>query len=154
MERLKEIDEMLAIPELVAIAEEYRKTKKLRGGKPNWYSLYDGPRNIQKLAQSLNRGASYAILYKEWSERIHSGDVVDRILIQSSRGSAVRSLRDMEEFNSTIDFAIEFSIDAARLMIRYYRPDEETVFAKWIGTEIMPAWKKIPKVVVNASVNY
>jgi hypothetical protein len=153
-ERLREIDTMLATPEMVAIADEYRRTRKVRGGKPTWYSLYDGPRNVQKLAQSLNRGASYVLLYRQWSERSHSADVVDRILTHGSGGQAVRGLRDVGELNSAIDFAIEFSIEAARCMIRYYRSDEETAFERWIGTEILPIWTKMPKIVVKATVSY
>jgi hypothetical protein len=77
-ERVKEIDALLDTPEFKEIAEEYKRTKKK--GTPHWYSFYNGPKNIAELAQLLKRGAHYAILYREWSERIHSADVIDRIL--------------------------------------------------------------------------
>jgi hypothetical protein len=151
-ERLKEIDDLISTPDFQAIAEEYRRVRKTRGGKPNWYSLYDGPRTIKDLARFLKRGASYAILYKGWSERMHSVDAIDRILTHDSSGPSARPLRDATELNSTVDFAITFAIDAARCLIRYYRPEEELAFAKWLANEIMPNWKRIPKIVVKGSV--
>jgi hypothetical protein len=148
-ERLKNIDTVLDLPSFREVAEEYARTKKARKRNPDWYGLYDGPRNIEGLAKHLKRGASYALLYKEWSERIHGGDAIDRILTHDSSGPAARSLRDASELNSSIDFAITFGIDAARCLIRYYRPAEEQAFAKWVMTEIMPDWKRIPKIEVN-----
>ncbi|MGO9061185.1 MAG: DUF5677 domain-containing protein [Candidatus Binataceae bacterium] len=147
--RLKQIDAVLALPSFKEIAQEYARTKKVRGRKPEWYGLYNGPRDLEKLAKHLKRGSAYALLYKEWSERIHGGDAIDRILTHYSSGPAARSLRDASELNSTIDFAVTFGIDAAKCMIRHYRPDEEPAFAKWVLTEIMPHWKSIPKIIVD-----
>lgn len=151
-ERLKEIDDLIGTPDFQVIAEEYRGVRKTRGGKPNWYSLYDGPRTIKDLARLLKRGASYAILYKEWSERMHSVDAIDRILTHDSSGPSARPLRDPTELNSTVDFGITFAIAAARCLIRHYRPEEEPAFAKWVANEIMPNWKRIPKIIVKGSV--
>jgi hypothetical protein len=146
--RVNEIDALLDRADFKEIAEEYRRTKKAHG-RNHWYSLYGGPRNIRELADLLKRGAWYAILYKELSERGHSVDTIDRILTHNASGPAARSLRDPTEFNSTVSFAISFAVEAARFLIGYYRPDEEPMFAKWITTEIMPNWKKIPNTVVK-----
>lgn len=40
-------------------------------------------------------------------------------------------------------------MDAARCLIRYYRPDEERAFAKWYGDEVSANWKRIPKIEVR-----
>lgn len=148
-ERVSEIDKILQTPELQAIAVEYNALrKKLRD--PDWYSLFGGPANVAQLAQALNRGASYRILYGEWSERTHSADAIDRILTHDPSGRVyARSLRDVSELNVAIDFAMTFSIDASRLLVRHYFPADEMNFAKWYAEEISPRWKKIPKVVIN-----
>lgn len=147
--RLNEIQKMLDIPDMKQISLEYAKTKKGRGGRPPWYSLFGGPRTVRDLAKLLKRPAAYEFLYREWSERTHSVDAIDRILTHTISGPAVRSLRDATEMNSTIDFAITFAIDTARCLIRYYRPGEEMAFSKWLLQEIMPQWKSLPKLVIN-----
>ncbi|MGB3549592.1 MAG: hypothetical protein WA993_02800 [Candidatus Binatus sp.] len=148
-DRVKEIDAMLARADLKEIGDEYRRTKKANKRKPPWYGLYNGPQHLAALAQRLKRGASYALLYKEWSERGHSVDAIDRILTDGSSGPAARGLRDPTELNSNIDFAIAFSLEAARMLIRYYRPDEGEAFEKWREREAMPGWQRIPKVTVK-----
>lgn len=148
--RLKEIQEMLDTPDLTKIAAEYAETKKKRrGGRPTWHSLFGGPRTVRDLAKLLKRAAAYELLYKEWSERTHSVDVIDRSLIPAISGPTARGLRDATELNSTIDFAITFAIDTARCLICYYRPAEEKAFSKWLLQQIMPQWKNLPKVVVK-----
>ena len=150
-ERIAEIDKMLQIPELQAVAAEYRTMRK-KTRDPQWYSLFGGPANIAELAEILKRGASYRILYGEWSERTHSADAIDRILTHDASGRVyARSLRDVSELNAAIDFAVTFSLEASRLVARHYFPAEETDFAKWYAKEISPAWKKIPKVVISTS---
>ena len=91
------------------------------------------------------------MLYKDWSDRGHSVDAIDRILIPHSDAPAARALRDATELNSAIDFAITFAIDAARCLMGHYRPAEETAFSKWIIEEIMPVWKTLPRANVNSS---
>jgi hypothetical protein len=149
-DRIKEIEDILKQPDFNAAAEEYRRTRKEAGSKPYWYSLYGGPRKISDWAKSLKRGATYAMLYKDWSDRGHSVDAIDRILIPHPNGPSARALRDAAELNSAIDFAITFAIDAARCLIRHYRAAEETAFSKWVRDEIMPLWKKLPRVIVNS----
>jgi hypothetical protein len=151
-ELVAEIDKILQMPELQAIATEYKSLrKKMRD--PDWYSLFGGPANIAQLAQALNRAASYRILYGEWSERTHSADAIDRILTHDESGRPyARSLRDVSELNTAIDFAMTFTIDASRLLVRHYFPADEINFAKWYAAEISSTWNKIPKIVIsNAS---
>jgi hypothetical protein len=151
-ERLKEIDDLVDTPDLQVIANEYRRTRKTLKRQPHWYSLYDGPTSIKDLARLLKRGASYAILYKEWSERTHSVDAIDRSLTHDSSGPSARPLRDATELNYSVDFAITFAIAASRCLIGTYRPDEEPAFSNWIATEIMPNWKRIPKIEIKGLV--
>jgi hypothetical protein len=147
--RIADIDAMLAKPELVAATKEAKLAKKRVRGTPPWHSFYGGPKNIAELAQAMKRGAAYAFLYREWSERTHSVDAVDRILTHHPYGPAARGLRDATELNTTIEFAITFAIDAARCLIRYYRPGEEVAFSKWLAREVIPNRRKIPRIVVQ-----
>lgn len=150
-ERVTEIDKILQIPELQAIATEYKSLRK-KTRDPEWYSLFNGPANIARLAQALNRAASYRILYGEWSDRTHSADAIDRILTHDASGRTyARSLRDVSELNTAIDFAMTFTIDASRLLVRHYCPADEIDFAKWYAEEVLPIRKKIPKVSQSAT---
>jgi hypothetical protein len=147
-ERLRNIEEILSLKEYQEVAAAYEIAKKQgRTRYPNWYSLYDGPTTILKLAHHLKHADWYRLLYGEWSDRGHGGDVIDRILTHNSTGPAARPLRDVSEFNSTVDFAMVFALDAMRAIIKHYRPSDERDHAGWYLTEISPV--KIPRIDVR-----
>jgi hypothetical protein len=144
-DRLREIDKILETKEYVDTAKAYKKAeKKIR--YPCWYSLHGGPTSTMKLAHYLKHADWYQLLYSEWSDRSHAGDVIDRILTHNADGAAARALRDSREFNSTVDFAMVFAFDAMCALIRYYRPSDEVEHSGWYLREISPV--KIPTVVV------
>ena len=148
--RLREIDKILDLKEDRDIAKAYKNAeKKIR--YPSWYSLHGGPTSIMKLAQYLKHADWYRLLYGEWSERSHAADVIDRILTHNSMGAAVRPLRDLSEFNSTVDFAMTFALDTMRALIRHYRPSDEEGHKAWYRSEISPVWTKIPTIEIRQS---
>jgi len=55
---------------------EYERTKKTIPN-PEWYSLFDGPKNIQELANNLNYQIFYEILYRNWSASAHGTNILD-----------------------------------------------------------------------------
>lgn len=144
-DRVHRIDEILDTREYKEVAEAYKRTaKKIR--YPSWYSLHGGPTSLAKLAQHLKHADWYALLYGEWSERSHAVDAIDRILTHNATGPAARSLRDASEFNSTVDFAMTFSLEAMRTLIRHYAPSDEAEHNAWYRKEISPIWTKIPTI--------
>lgn len=149
-ERVKKINRMLEMPELKEIAAEHKRLQK-KYRAPNWYSLFGGPESVARLAQHLKHGAAYWLLYKEWSERTHGGDVIDRMLTHEASGPAARSLRSVTEINSTVDFAVSFAVDASRCLIRYYAPAEEADFSKWYVENVSPLLNRLPRVRVRNS---
>lgn len=145
-ERLRRVNEIRDAKEYKEVAEAYRQAaKKIR--YPSWYSLHGGPTSLPKLAQYLKHADWYAFLYGEWSERSHAADAIDRILTHNSTGAAARPLRDVTEFNSTVDFAMVFAIDAIRALIRHYCPGDEEEHSAWYIREISPV--KIPKIEIK-----
>jgi Family of unknown function (DUF5677) len=144
-ERVKHIDTILDKPEFKEIASEYKRTAKKRR-YPEWYALDGGPENIAQLAKRLKLGAHYELLYREWSERTHGVDTIDRILKDNKSQLVVRGLRDPSELITTIDFAVHFTLEATRCLIRYYRPAEEEKHDKWYREEISPLWNSVPEI--------
>lgn len=110
-----------------------------------------------KLAHYLKHADWYRLLYGEWSERSHAADVIDRILTHKSTGAAVRPLRDLSEFNSTVDFVMTFALemtfalDTMRAIIRHYRPSDEEEQKAWYRSEISPVCTKIPTIEIEHS---
>lgn len=75
--------EILKLPHYQRITNEYERTKKGDKRTPNWYRLFNGPRNIQELAKKVNIPFLYVILYRKWSESVHGTEILTNRIVKS-----------------------------------------------------------------------
>lgn len=78
---------LLKLPLYQPIVQEYERTRKKEGQNPNWYRLFNGPKNMQELASRMNLPFVYEILYRKWSENVHSTDIIDGKIIKSKNSN-------------------------------------------------------------------
>ena len=71
---------------------EYERTKAIKNN-PEWYTLFDGPRNLESLAQYLNYYSYYEILYRELSAAAHGTDILDKITSIGNNKVALSQIR-------------------------------------------------------------
>lgn len=120
--------------------EEFERLRK--GGRryPSWHELWGGPRSIRQLAKALGRQGSYEILYGGWSATGHATDVIRRNLVESNGGPGVRPIRNPALISSVVNMAVNFYLDAARLVLRKYRPAEGRQYSEWYVSEVRKLW--------------
>lgn len=81
---IENLNSLLKRPEYQKALNEYEKTKtKIKN--PSWYSLFDGPRNIDQLAKHLDMPALYEIIYRSWSGSVHNTDVINGKIVRSQK---------------------------------------------------------------------
>ena len=56
-------------------------------------------------------------------------------------------LRDTEDLPTTINFVVNFGLDAIRYVTAHYLPGFETHNAKWYIAEIRPLWQEFSPIV-------
>jgi len=74
---------ILELPAYHRYEKEYERTKKKDNRNPNWYRLFNGPRNIQELASKVNIPFLYEILYRKWSENVHGTEIIKGRIVKS-----------------------------------------------------------------------
>jgi hypothetical protein len=101
-------ERLLAKPEYVDVDNQWKAAKKVSRGQPPWFSLFNGPKNVRKLAESLGRGFWYEFLYSDWSGHIHAGSSIGNIGKNSDdetgQSNAFRPIRHPEEIKNVINF--------------------------------------------------
>ena len=133
---------LLDAPHLRDAATEYERTRK-KLSNPPFYSLWDGPRNIEQLAHRLARAGHYEILYRSWSRTAHAEDVM-RQLGEVEGEAAVRPFRSGEGLSTAYTFALSFGLAAIRSVLGFYRPEElKTSFAIWYKKQISGPFKRV-----------
>lgn len=118
------LEALLAKPHLQPIEAEFNQ----HGRKPRWHALFGGPVTVQALAEHLNRGAQYEMLYRYWSRTVHAQDAL--ALIATGR------LRDPAEIGGIATLASTFLLTATRLVMARLRPGED--LGTWYLREVRP----------------
>ncbi|MBG7613047.1 hypothetical protein IU405_12390 [Polaribacter sp. BAL334] len=93
--------ELLELPIYKKIEEEYQRTKKIIKN-PKWYSLFNGPTDIEQLAKRLNHYTLYEIVYRKLSDNVHATDLIKNKLVQGKNGQTdiiqIRFPKDAQDF--------------------------------------------------------
>jgi hypothetical protein len=84
-----------------------------------WYALFEGPSNIQKLAESAGYHAHYEILYRNLSKSTHGTDIYDGTITTDTNGFAqIYQIRLPFEAETVVGFCTSLS---ATIFLKYYQ---------------------------------
>jgi hypothetical protein len=122
--------------------EAYAEYQRMSTRRPTqWYQLFGGPNTLRELAREVGREGTYEGLYGEWSILGHAKDALLRHLVEGQNGGpAVRPIRNPETIPQTVSHAVSLALEATRLMIEKYRPDERTRYGEWYVKNVRRLW--------------
>lgn len=116
---------------------EYQRVKKQLKGTPKWFSLHNGPQNIQELAEYLERGGLYQILYRHWSPVVHGTDLIrGKISLNESGNVGVHPIRLPTNAEEIAKHTVNFALLNMRNYNRYFCPERQHKIDKWYQDNI------------------
>ncbi|MFC1871379.1 DUF5677 domain-containing protein [Chloroflexota bacterium] len=121
-------------PEYADVYQEYERMAKKRQ-RIEWYSLYNGPRNIRELAEYLKHGFEYR-LYQNWSKMSHVADTRHLTLPLEDGTTVLGPIRNPLNMAHIACYALGMLLEASQLMIKEYRSSDFRSFGKWWGKEL------------------
>lgn len=149
-----ELRDMLRRPPFDIADSEWKRVKKKQNGRPNWYTLFDGPQDARKLAIYLDRGGWYDFLYSDWSGHIHAGSTAFNVGRNESEDSASKNLKPLrhpEDVKDVYCFGRGIAIPVARLIADHYLSDVgKDDLQSFFGTEIKPINEKLNGITIKA----
>ena len=122
---------VLAKPHLRPIEAEFVRLRRSR-----WHQLFGGPSNLRSLAEALNRGAQYDILYRQWSSVAHAQDFSSFVTTTAKGTTAIARLRDPKLIKQMSQTAATFMLEATKLVLEKFRPGEKQDYGRWYVTEV------------------
>lgn len=128
LQKEQNLTNMLTRPEFAPIQAAWNEAK----GKLEWYSLFNGPRNLEDLARHLKKSARYELLYRYWSQWTHAtGAPLNRIVITPEGTGALLALRYPGDLQQVTLHTALIAVDLMRLIVKSYIPSDEKRFAEW-----------------------
>jgi hypothetical protein len=96
----KNATNFLKLPHYISIEKEYQRTNSIRKN-PKWYTLFDGPQDIEQLAKKSNNHTLYEFFFRKLSYNVHATDLVKGKLILNKNGKTdiiqIRFPKDAQE---------------------------------------------------------
>lgn len=123
--------ELLKLSTYSSIDIEYLRTNKI-SKNPNWYSLFNGPKNIEGLAKHLQMHATYEIYYRYLSGKVHATSVFKKKIVKdvNTNITSIIQIRDYDEVQMTTHNALIFTLMA---VMEYKKrvPEKSQEFNNW-----------------------
>ncbi|MFA7117053.1 MAG: DUF5677 domain-containing protein [Bacteroidales bacterium] len=138
---LKKLQDLLKQDEYLRASKEYDKVKK-NEGNPNWYRLFNGPRNIQQLANHIKLSFLYETLYRNWSGSVHGTDIVQGKITPSISdtldGDKVKAdiiqIRLPKDAQQVTAYTLILLVKTFRIIVNYKVPNKQDDLKKWYLT--------------------
>ena len=138
---LKNLNTLLKRPEYQKALKEYEKTKtKIKN--PSWYSLFNGPRNIQQLSIHLKMTVLYEIIYRSWSSSVHNTDIINGKIVRSQKSendedkvaADIIQLRLPKDAQTVSAYTLVLLIKTFNVIIDSKIVDKKLEYEKWYLT--------------------
>lgn len=124
---------LLQDEELAEFQLEYLRTNKIKKN-PNWYTLFNGPKDLEQLANTLLDNTRYQIFYRKYSENVHGFNLM-KGLVECGEGKAqVIQIRDFEDTQSVTSDAVTILIKILNFYVNQRLPEKASDFKSWYGT--------------------
>lgn len=138
---ISNLNTLLKRPEYQKVLKEFEKTKaKIKN--PSWYSLFNGPRNIQQLAIHLKMPVLYEIIYRSWSGSVHNTDIINGKIVkrknldnnQDKVEADIIQLRLPKDAQTVSSYTLILLLKTFNVIIDSRMPDKKEEHKKWYLT--------------------
>ncbi len=142
---ISNLEALISLPLYTLAEKEYQLLISSGKKNPAWYQLFNGPENLEQLANYLNRQALYEILYRSWSGPTHGTDVLTSKLSQTPSGHAeIVQIRFAKDAQQVTQFSFSLGLLIYQMMTEKRIPNYKMNYANWFLT-IQKLYLKLTK---------
>lgn len=139
---LESLNSLLDRTEYQKALKEFEKIKIRNRSNPSWYSLFNGPKNIQQLATYLKMSSLYEIVYRNWSGSVHSTDIINGKIVKSKNSNDnedkvaadLIQLRLPKDAQSVTGYTLVLLIKTYIVLMDTKILNKKTEYKKWYNT--------------------
>lgn len=148
---LAEVNRILAQPELADVDHEFDKARGKRKRDPNWYEIC-GAKSIRDIARLVDRLVEYEFFYVTGAQVAHSASYKSHLLFTDGRVT-FKPVRHLENINQLLTFTVVSVVQAYKMVLAYFRPEELEAFARKYAEDWRDAVMSIKRVEYRNSEN-
>lgn len=129
------LESLLQKPSYQKANQEYLRLKNKGEKNPTWYRFFDGPKNVQELAEHLKLSGLYETLYRSWSGPTHGTDILQGKLFGSVDNKAeIVQIRYPKDVQMIASYAMTFSLKTFSTIIERRLPFKKSKYDEWYSS--------------------
>jgi hypothetical protein len=134
-------------PSYIDSENEYQHLKKKNGKAPiSWFSMHNGPNNIEELARHLGRPAQYELIYRPFSDYTHGVAIIEgKFEILEPGKVAISQIRLPTDAQFTVQMSASLLLSAMRRLITYFAPDKMPDLSRWYAAEVQAKYLRFSR---------
>lgn len=132
---LKNAKERLNLSNSILNSDKYKhiKTEYDSLKKPYWYSLFNGPANLEELARNLSLNTFYDLLYRIWSDATHGTDVFfGKVNFSTNKQLMISDIRDSKLVFKMTSNCLSICTIVFNTYIAKKLPNKKNEFDSWL----------------------
>lgn len=123
-------EKILLMPKYLPFKKEYER-KKIK----NWFSLFNGPKNIKELAESLGHHAMYDIFFRNFSASAHGTDIIQgKLIFNGTEELGILQIRDTKNAQDVTINCSNFCMMVYKTFINNRHPERMEEYNAFIKT--------------------
>ncbi|NID09655.1 DUF5677 domain-containing protein [Fibrivirga algicola] len=114
---------------------EYQLLKTAGTANPAWYRLFNGPKDMERMADHLNLMVMYDVFYRDWSGPIHSTDIFQgKVSVAQDGTSEIHQLRTPQNIQAVSQWVLTLSLMMFELYVDKRISNKKSDFLNWYKT--------------------
>jgi hypothetical protein len=142
---IRNLENMLAGSEFAQVESEWQRIRREKRGKISWYSLFDGPRNVENLAAVVGDSGWYQTFYRFYSAEAHASNALLSLHATHDGRGAYQPLRYPTDLPMVARLAINIILRTYGTLVDMLLPDEKQEYADWFAKEVKPGYDALVK---------
>ena len=127
---LRKKAELLKKPKFKDVSLEFERSHRIKKN-PEWFSLFNGPKNIQALAEHFNKHIEYHFFYRKYSENVHATDVTKAFAKISKDQAQIIQIRDFQHYKDLFTHTCNYLLLSMNEIINKRLPERRNEFLIW-----------------------
>ncbi|GAB3171801.1 DUF5677 domain-containing protein [Telluribacter humicola] len=133
--KIKYKEDLLLTPKYIKAENEYQILYKNKERNPNWYRLFSGPSDVERLCDTLEIPTLYEVFYRNLSNSIHGNDILHGKIVEGANGKCeIYQIRFPKEAQSVTSTSIVISMRTFDYYIQKRAPQLNNNFIEWRKT--------------------
>jgi hypothetical protein len=142
--KIKEYETSIESPEYANIHAEFLRMKGLKQPPKHWYSFFDGPKDIRKLAEAVGMPGMYDVFFKRYSGTVHATEIIRGNIEPTPTGSLViRPIRDSRSPVELTAMATQLMHTSFEAYLKTFIPSRVEELQAWHAKEIIAPYRRI-----------